>query len=354
MKPPLPRLLLALARHLTRRRAPTSKARPAGTAHPTNPCDGAAHPALRHLRNLHRPHTERGHHSPYTICFECGLLWPCPTRQTLEQTLTLSDCPHCDPDHRTPWSGTWAAFIPTTRDRDGQPTAIHLMRPDGSHVAERDATWIQEVLEAAADNHHRPLTEMPTDESTALLRDDASRATGMLMALDLHQALDLPFDHSIDHQGHPDHPTWWADLLSRVRTRTRSAPTQSHTPPPAPTPVQGSSLYARTFNAITYAIADHNRFLPLNTREHATRQVLAELANDLLDPDQPPGPDQVSFQMGTSTHTRCLACDQDDARFQLTHYILDEQGQSHPVGRTDVCTNCMHSPFTDTGQENPS
>lgn len=36
------------------------------------------------------------------------------------------------------------------------------------------------------------------------------------------------------------------------------------------------------------------------------------------------------------------------------HHPRHERGQSHPVGRTDVCRHCMHSPFTNIGQENPS
>lgn len=342
MKPPLPRPLLALARKLLNRpTASPNRAHPVGAAQVTIGLDTsaltrAAHPVLSHLHHLHRPHQERGVCSPYTICFECGLLWPCPTRRTLDTAATLSECPHCDPDHRTAWSGTWSAFIPTSGD--GQPTAIHVMRPDGAHVAERDATWIRDVLRAAAEEHHRPLEHLPADEATDRVRADASRTTSMFLALDLHQALRLPYDPNSDHQGHEDHPTWWADLLARVREGTASER------PAAP---WASTVYARTFNAVSYAIADHDQFVPLGTREHITRQVLDELADDLIDDDQAPEPGQVTLQVGKSSYTRCLSCGEDEARFTLTTYILDEHGVSHPVGRTDVCTQCLHSPLND-------
>lgn len=264
---------------------------------------------------------------------------------------TLSDCPHCDPDHRTPWSGLWGAFIPTERDGDGQPTAIHVMRPDGAHVAERDATWVRDVLHAAAEEHHRPLEHLPADEASDRVRADASRTTSTLLALDLHQALGLPYDPNSDHQGHEDHPTWWSDLLGRVRERTaRELPT-TELADPAPTMPQAGTVHARTFNAITAAVNGQDRFLPPDVREHITRQVLDELADDLLDDDRVPEPGHVTFQVGKSNYTRCPACEQDGTRFTLTTYILDEHGQSHPVGRTDVCSHCMHSPFTNIGQE---
>lgn len=345
MKPPIPRPLLDLAHRLLNRRATPApgKARPIGTAQITITPD-LTHPALRHLHTLHRPHTEHGDERAYTICFECGLLWPCPTRQTLDTAATLADCPHCDPDHRTPWTGSWGAFIPTGRDRDDQPTTIHLMRPDGSHVAERDATWVRDVLRAAAEEHHRPLEHFPTDEANDRVRADASRATGMFMALDLHQALNLPCNLSADHQGHEDHSTWWADLLGRVRAQEGTAGPDNTT-----APSRSSDLYARAFHALTGAIADHGRFLPLDTREHIIRQVLHELAEDLLDDDQVSDPGRTTLQVGASTYTRCLMCGEDDARFTLNTYLLDEQGISHLVGRTDVCTQCLHSPLKETG-----
>ncbi|MET9713735.1 hypothetical protein [Nocardiopsis alba] len=353
------RLLQNLARKLLNRpEPPPNRAHPVGAAQVTISPDTSklirtAHPTLSHLHHLHRPHEERGERSPYTICFECSQLWPCSTRRTLDTAATLSDCPHCDPDHRTPWSGLWGAFIPTERDGDGQPTAIHVMRPDGAHIAERDATWVRDVLHAAAEEHHRPLEHLPADEASDRVRADASRATSTLLALDLHQALGLPYDPTSDHQGHEDHPTWWADLLDQVRERTASerpaTPELAATTPGVP---WASTVYARTFNAVT--AASQGCFLPLSTREHITRQVLDELADDLIDDDQAPEPGHVTFQVGKSNYTRCPACEQDDARFQITSYILDEHGQSHPVGRTDVCRHCMHSPFTNTGQENPS
>lgn len=352
MRPLIPRHLWALARKLLNRPAPhPSRARPVGTAQVTISPDTstltqAAHPALSALHHLHRPHHERGEHSPYTICFECGLLWPCPTRRTLDTATTLSHCPHCDPDHRTPWSGTWGAFLPTDQDGDGQPTVIHVMRTDSSHVAERDATWIRDTLRAATEEHHRPLEQLPADEATDKVRADASRTTSMFLTLDLHQALRLPYDPNLDHQGHEDQPTWWADLLTRVRERTASE--RRATPElaaPAPGAPWVSTVYTRTFNAITAAAAHHDLFLRLSTREHITRQVLDELADELINEDQPPEPGHTSFQTGASTYTRCPACEEDEARFTLTTYILDEHGVSHPVGLTDVCTSCLHSPL---------
>lgn len=116
---------------------------------------------------------------------------------------------------------------------------------------------------------------------------------------------------------------------------------------PAPT-----DLYTRTLTALTYAVRDHGRFLPLDTREHITRQLLDQLADDLVNEDQVPDPDQVSIQTGNSTYTRCSVCEEeDDTRFTLTHYLLSDQGHSHVVGQIDVCTHCLHSPFQHTYQD---
>lgn len=56
-------------------------------------------------------------------------------------------CPHCPDGHTPPDHGQpWAAWVTDQRDGDGQPTAIHIARTGGSHVAESDAEWIRRRL----------------------------------------------------------------------------------------------------------------------------------------------------------------------------------------------------------------
>lgn len=60
------------------------------------------------------------------------------------------DCPHCPDGHTPPTRGSqpWSAWIGPERDGDGQPTTIHVARSAGAHVAESDAQWVRDRLNA--------------------------------------------------------------------------------------------------------------------------------------------------------------------------------------------------------------
>ncbi|MGS2592065.1 hypothetical protein [Streptomyces hebeiensis] len=60
------------------------------------------------------------------------------------------NCPHCPDGHTPPDHGQpWGAYLASDRDGDGQPTTIHIARAGGAHVAESDAQWILDRLNAA-------------------------------------------------------------------------------------------------------------------------------------------------------------------------------------------------------------
>lgn len=301
------------------------------------------------LADLHHPTARRGTDGIHLVCVECGCPWPCRTRTlAIRYGPTLADCPHCDPDHQPPWSQGWGVYVAPARDGDGQPVLLHVARPNGAHVAERDATWVRDVLQAAAADHHRAFPELPADEATDIVRADAARSAHHLAAIDLHQALGLPYDPTAEHQGHEDLETWWAHLVHQARTRTASElPAGAELAAAGPTVPWGSELHARTFNALTHALADRRRFVPLGDREHITRQILSELADDLLDEDKVPGPGEVSFQAGKATFQKCHQCGADEGRFRLTTYRTDTD-PFVPVGRVDVCTECGSSPYQNT------
>jgi hypothetical protein len=62
------------------------------------------------------------------------------------------DCPHCPDGHTPPDHGqTWAAFVGTERDGDGQPMQIIVARSAGAHVAESDAEWVRRRLNDTSD-----------------------------------------------------------------------------------------------------------------------------------------------------------------------------------------------------------
>jgi hypothetical protein len=63
-------------------------------------------------------------------------------------------CPHCPDGHQRPDRRPWAAWVTEARDRDRQPTTIHVCRSDGAHVAEEDAQWIRDVLNGRACRKH--------------------------------------------------------------------------------------------------------------------------------------------------------------------------------------------------------
>lgn len=52
-------------------------------------------------------------------------------------------CPHCPDGHYPSEKRTWAVWLGTERDGDGQPTMIHVARPNGAHVSEADADWVR-------------------------------------------------------------------------------------------------------------------------------------------------------------------------------------------------------------------
>ncbi|MEU9606175.1 hypothetical protein [Streptomyces sp. NPDC048057] len=60
-----------------------------------------------------------------------------------------SRCPHCPDGHTPPDHGQpWHARVGSERDADGQPTVIRVERAAGAHVAESDADWIRDRLNA--------------------------------------------------------------------------------------------------------------------------------------------------------------------------------------------------------------
>lgn len=334
MRAPLPRPVLRLLWGTLRSRRttphPDPAPDPATLARQTNP-------ALRRLYELHRPHTE--HDTAPTVCFECGLPWPCRTRTTLDSATTLADCPHCDPEHQPPWNGSWGVYAPTDHNR--RPVVLHVARPDGAHVSERDATWVRDVLTAAATDHHRTTTDLPQDEATARARDAATRAAQHTLALDLHQALNEPFDPA----DHPSFLDWWSHLLAHVRTATQhqAAPDLAQSPLP---PRLGSLLYARVLDTLTRALADREHHLPLTDRQHLTGQLLHELDEDLFDADTVPTPGQTTLAAGRAHYLWCPNC-HTRSRFHLTSYLTGENIVL-PVGCVEVCTNCLHTPYQPT------
>jgi hypothetical protein len=68
------------------------------------------------------------------------------------------DCPHCEPQHSNPWTKPWAAYVSDARDGDGQPTTLHVLPTDGSHIAESDAEWLRQVIRDARARHGAALT----------------------------------------------------------------------------------------------------------------------------------------------------------------------------------------------------
>jgi hypothetical protein len=91
-------------------------------------------------------------------------------RQAAEVTLaahqaTLSaqsdeqGCPHCPDGHQSPTGGSqpWSAWVAPERDADGQPMQITVARSAGAHVAESDAQWVRERLNAPAEPSIRGL-----------------------------------------------------------------------------------------------------------------------------------------------------------------------------------------------------
>jgi hypothetical protein len=59
-------------------------------------------------------------------------------------------CPHCPDGHTPPDRGSqpWSAWVAPIRDADGQPMQITVARSAGAHVAESDAQWVRERLNA--------------------------------------------------------------------------------------------------------------------------------------------------------------------------------------------------------------
>ena len=57
-------------------------------------------------------------------------------------------CPHCIDGHTPPTGGSqpWGTFVGPSRDEDGRPIQIIVMRSAGAHVSEADAHWVWQVL----------------------------------------------------------------------------------------------------------------------------------------------------------------------------------------------------------------
>lgn len=58
-------------------------------------------------------------------------------------------CPHCPDGHANPTTRPWGVYVHPARDSDGQPTHLVVQPSNGAHVAESDAAWVREVLNAA-------------------------------------------------------------------------------------------------------------------------------------------------------------------------------------------------------------
>ncbi|MFI7315174.1 hypothetical protein [Streptomyces hygroscopicus] len=61
-------------------------------------------------------------------------------------------CPHCPDGHTPPTHGQpWGAYVGPERDGDGQPVRLYVERVGGAHVAESDAQWVRDRLNAPTD-----------------------------------------------------------------------------------------------------------------------------------------------------------------------------------------------------------
>ncbi len=58
-------------------------------------------------------------------------------------------CPHCPDGHADPLSRPWAVWVTEHRDRDGQPTTLHVATTTGAHVSESDAEWLRQLIRDA-------------------------------------------------------------------------------------------------------------------------------------------------------------------------------------------------------------
>ncbi|MFE9064872.1 hypothetical protein [Streptomyces violaceusniger] len=76
------------------------------------------------------------------------IVWDDPEPTTDEYPLA-SGCAHCPDGHMPPDHGQpWGAYVGPERDGDGQPITIHVARVAGAHVAESDAEWVRDRLNA--------------------------------------------------------------------------------------------------------------------------------------------------------------------------------------------------------------
>ncbi|MFF6847084.1 hypothetical protein [Streptomyces antimycoticus] len=76
------------------------------------------------------------------------IVWDDPEPTTDEYPLA-SGCAHCPDGHMPPDHGQpWGAYVGSERDGDGQPITIHVARVAGAHVAEADAQWVRDRLNA--------------------------------------------------------------------------------------------------------------------------------------------------------------------------------------------------------------
>lgn len=89
----------------------------------------------------------------------------------------MSACPYCPDGHRDPETCPWAVWVGPERDGDGEPVTLRVSPTGGQHVAESDAEWAREKLNAPAPYDSRP----DTWEHIATVRRYLDRATRSLI-----------------------------------------------------------------------------------------------------------------------------------------------------------------------------
>lgn len=62
---------------------------------------------------------------------------------------TSGTCEFCPDGHRDPGSKPMAVWVGSERDKDGQPTTLHVTYAAGHHVSETEAEWLRGVINEA-------------------------------------------------------------------------------------------------------------------------------------------------------------------------------------------------------------